>query len=481
METADRPRPVPLASGRQRRGAGGRAPVRIRQLAAAAALGTLALAVLLTVEIGQERDGLATIADRSAPEVVATSDLYFALNDMDAQVANVLLVGDQQNLGLSRTQALNLYEQRRRQADQDVQRAASAAADPVSRQALDSVLDDLGSYEALAAQTILLDQQAPHAAGRPSTTTLARYRQATDLLKGQLLPAAQRLNDAHARTLDSTYRAQYAGLGRDRTLVIAVGAVALAVLLALQVYLTRRFRRLVNPALAAATVLAAIGLAAGAGLLSGERTHLRVAKQDAFDSIMALTRARAISYDANADESRYLVDPGRADQYQQSFLAKSQQLVALPGATLGTWNPDLAGALSAYQRDHHDIGWGGLFGTEFHNVTFSGEGAQAETTLLRLQSYELDDRRIRALAADGRLDDAIALDTSYASGGSDFAFDQYDKSLAALIAINQHAFDGAIAAGRHGLNGWTAYPWVGCGLVLTLLVAGVRPRLSEYR
>lgn len=44
---------------------------------------------------------------------------------------------------------------------------------------------------------------------------------------------------------------------------------------------------------------------------------LRVAKKDSFDSVLALNRARAVSYDANADESRYLADPQRADQYEK--------------------------------------------------------------------------------------------------------------------------------------------------------------------
>ncbi len=39
---------------------------------------------------------------------------------------------------------------------------------------------------------------------------------------------------------------------------------------------------------------------------------MRAAKKDAFDSILALSQTRAVSYDANADESSYLVDPGRA-------------------------------------------------------------------------------------------------------------------------------------------------------------------------
>ena len=48
-----------------------------------------------------------------------------------------------------------------------------------------------------------------------------------------------------------------------------------------------------------------------------------MAKSEAFDSIVALSQARAVSDDANADESRYLVDPARAGQYQQAFEDKS--------------------------------------------------------------------------------------------------------------------------------------------------------------
>jgi hypothetical protein len=445
------------------------------------ALAAVALSVLLSVEIRHEQDGLVAIGHRAGPEAVATSDLSFGLSDMDAQVANVLLVGDQNNLGITRAQALRIYDQRRQQVDHDVRQAAAVATDPATQRAIDDVLDRLGSYEALAAQTILLDQQTPHPAGHPSAATLARYRQATDLLNTQLLPAALQLTDRHAETLEATYQAQRGRIASERVLVIVVGAILVGILLALQLHLARRFRRLLNPAVAVATVLAVVGVALSVGLLSSEASHLRVAKKDAFDSILALIQARAISYDANADESRYLLDPDRADQYQQAFLTRSQQLVALPGATLATWDRDFAAALAAYQRNHDDVGWTGLFGTEFRNITFTGERASAHTTLLRYQTYQLDDRRIRGLATTGHLDDAIALCTSFAPGGSNDAFDRYDQSLAGLIAINQRAFDQAIAGGQGNLGGRTVAAWIGCAVVLALVAIGLRPRLAEYR
>lgn len=474
--TPRQPRTGPL---RRVRAAGTRGHIRL--LAACAALVTVGLVTLLLLEVNRERDGLRTIGDQAGPEVIATSDLYFALNDMDAQIANVLLVGDAHDLGFTRTDALRIYEQRRQQADRDVRQAAVASTDPATQQTLGAILDDLGQYEALAAQTILLDQQNPHPPGRPTPATLAAYRQTTDLLKTQLLPAAHQLTDQHAAALEATYRSQHDRIQSMRVWVLVTGVLLLAVLLALQIYLTRRFRRLLNPALAAATALAVTGVVLGTGLLTDEAEHLRSAKKDAFDSILVLTQARAVSYDANADESRYLVDPDRAARYQQAFLDKSQQLATLTGATLTTYDQTLAGAITAYQQANTNIGWTGFYGTEFRNITFTGERAAAETTLLQYQTYQRDDRQIRALVAAGRLRDAIAFCTGYAPGQSNYDFDQYDKALAALIAINQDAFSQSITDGDHEIDGWTPALLVACAVILALTVIGIRPRLAEYR
>jgi lipopolysaccharide export LptBFGC system permease protein LptF len=476
----DIPRPGwQQALGRRRRGLS--TPASLCGLAAAAAAATVALVVLMAVDVGQQDRNLRVIGDQAAPVVVAAGDLYFALNDMDAQVANVLLVGAEQGLGFTRDQALMIYEQRRRQADSDLQRAASATTDADTQQAIRDVLDQLGQYEALAAQAILLDTQDNHAAGHPPADALAAYRQATDLLATALLPAAQALTDRNARSLEDTYQAQRGTTLTLRTSVAVTGAALLAVLVVLQVYLYRRFHRILNPALALATLLALGFTVVGVGLLGGEAEHLRVAKKDAFDSVLALTQARAVSYDANADESRYLVDPGRADQYQQAFLAKSQRLVGLPGATIDSYDIALSDALRAYQADTGNVGWQGFYGTEFRNVTFIGEREAAEATLARYQSYQLDDRHIRQLATSGQLRDAIAFCTSYAPGESNYAFDQYDKALAALIAINQNAFASAIAGGRNDLRGWQVVPWITGLAILALSVGGIVPRITEYR
>ena len=238
---------------------------------------------------------------------------------------------------------------------------------------------------------------------------------------------------------------------------------------------------MLNPALVLASLVVALLTILGVRLFDTEAGHLRVAKKDAFDSVLALSRMRAVGYDANGDESRYLVDPARAGQYRRSFLDKSQQVLRLDGATLTTYDAGLAQAVTAYDADHGDLRFHGFFGVEFRNITFPGERAAAERTLTLYQAYERDDRRMRALAETGRLHEAIQFNTSYAPGSSNHDFDAYDTSLATLITINHDAFDSAIHDGEHALGGWDVIPPVAVALVVALLIAGVWPRLAEYR
>jgi hypothetical protein len=263
--------------------------------------------------------------------------------------------------------------------------------------------------------------------------------------------------------------------------VVGLGILLAAALITLQFYLAARFQRLVNPALAAATVLTIAFVAVTAVQLNAESGHLKVAKQDAFDSIQALSLARAVSYDANADESRYLVDPGRAAQYQQAFLSKSQQIADVGPVAISSYDAALAADIAAYQRDNSVVRFGGYLGAEFRNVTFPGERQAAVATLLAFQRYERDDRTLRALAKSN-LPAAVAYDIGTAPSQSDGAFNQYDAALSSVIAVNANAFTAAVHDGEDGATGWDlVLPALAVVLLITLTFTGVRPRLTEYR
>ncbi|WP_431930186.1 protein kinase domain-containing protein [Nonomuraea jabiensis] len=171
----------------------------------------------------------------------------------------------------------------------------------------------------------------------------------------------------------------------------------------------------------------------------------------------------------------------RADRYQRAFLEKSQQLAGLSGASLETYDSRLDSALQAYAADHGDVRFTGFFGTAFGNITFPGERELAEQTVAAFRDYQRDDRKMRALRLDGDLRAAVAFNTSYAEGNSNYHFDRYDKALERFIALNHRHFEASIRDGETALSGWTLIPAAGALLVAALTLMGVRPRLNEYR
>jgi hypothetical protein len=457
-------------------------PRRLVAIGVALTLLTVGLGAFVGGTVAGVRGGFTVIGDQAAPQVRTSADLYFALSDLDAQAANVLLVGTDPASAGDRTAALNLYEQRRVQADHDLdQAAADAGADPATQRTIATAIDRVGHYESLVAQSFLVNQQGHDPVGRPSAAALTLYRQATDSMRGTL-PGVRQLIGRNHDVLDAAYADQRGRALGARVWLGVLGGALVACLVWLQVWLRRRLRRTVNPALVLASVAALVLTVGAIGVLSGAGEQLRVAKADAFDSIVALSQARAVSYDANADESRYLVDPGRAGQYQQAFLTKTQSLLNLDGAGLDRYDSAFAAALRAYAANHADIRFTGYLGTEMRNITFTGERAAAERVLANYQTYQRDDRRLRALATSGRRPAAIQFDIGTAPGQSDYAFNQFDSSLMALIGINQKAFDTAIHSGQDKVTGWSSVvPGLGVLLVVGLLLAGLWPRVAEYR
>ncbi|WP_035848078.1 hypothetical protein [Kitasatospora azatica] len=461
----------------------GSTPRQVRTLTVTALTTVLVFAAVVGTVLSGTRDSTDAIGLRAAPQAVRAADLYFALSDLDAQAANLLLVGADQDHFAQRKAVSDLYNQRRAQADADLEQATEAAAgDPGARRTVSGLLDALGQYEALVARSDLQETVAKAAPGQPPADALVSYQQATDLLRQELLPAADQVAGDNEATVTRIYAGQRADLGKGRTWLLVTGLLALGALGALQRTLTVRYRRRVSPPLVGALLLTAIGLGYGLTLAADAQDQLHTAKANAYDSVIALGRARAVAYDSNADESRWLVDHNRAAAYQQSFFDKTQQIVRLDGTTLNSYDDALAKVVDAHRASPRVLGFTGYLGDELRNVTFPGEQQAADRVLTAFQTYQRDDRRIRVLQQQGRLGEAIAFDTGTAEGQSNGDFAQLSDAFDKVIAINQQAFDRTVRQSDAELG-------AGAAVWLALLVAGtlaltvlaVRPRLREYR
>ncbi|MFE3449081.1 hypothetical protein ACFXJ8_09115 [Nonomuraea sp. NPDC059194] len=420
-------------------------PGRTKVISAVTVVSLTLLFSTLAYGAAAAREGLRVIGLDAGPQVVATAGLHMGLSDMDAQVADALLLGDR------REDALARYDQRRQEVGTALLQAHTlAGADPAERRTIASVLEGLGRYERLAAEALLLSSLDP-VAGGSQDKALVIYRQATDLMTLELLPQAYNLTLESGTIVRHAYEDGHAAVVTVRVIALLSGALALGCLLWLQVYLARRFRRIFGPALLAATLATAACAITGAIVLEQQAAALETAKRDGFDSVLTLARARAIGNSLHADQSRYLLDSVRADTYQHTFFDKSQSLVYVAADNLPSYQ-NAVGAL----KDSRFLGM-----------------LQGRDVTAAWQRFQQADQALRAQSG--------AAATAALTGPVRSAFDAFDATLVRLGAQHQNTFARAIADGGNGLRGlWVLLP-IGVLVIAAGVFAGVWPRLKEYR
>lgn len=441
----------------------GDTPNKVKLLTAALAVISLLLGLIYALGLIRDSSSLSSLKSRTT-EVSATSDLYYRLNDMDAQAANLLLVGYQPVSGfkvptsVNATASFNAYNADRGAADADLEKIAQNPSLSTQAKAL---LDSLGTYEADIADAFYIDQQA--ASQQPATPpagALAEYEKASATLHTSMLPASSQITQMDGSEVDASYSSDHSAMTMYGWVLLVLALIAVAALVDGNRFYARRFRRRISFLVIGALVSLVVGLIGLSTQLSAA-DHLHVAKQDAYDSIYALDRAQAVSDDANADESRWLLE-GRDPNLQATFDSKVTEVGG--GSTVAS------------------VGSGGYLGAELKNVTFPGEGPAAQTATQDFKAYLQDDGNLRADANAGNLAGAVSLDIGLAAGQSNADFNTYMNALGQVIQINTGQFDAAVSAGQSdtGAGAWAGL-LVGELLLLVFVLQAGYLRLREYR
>ena len=426
----------------------------------------LDLLLLIAIAVGASvhRGAMQTIGKDAAPSIIAAQHIKSSMADMDANAANELL-----GSAGTMTQAVDAYEQRRVEAS----KALIAAAENITygeseRNPILSLQIGLGTYERLIQKA--RDRHDTSSGGVADT-----YRQAAQVMDGTLLPAADALDRANNQVLEHTFQSQSTRSLGARTFVLLAGAIAAIAIAVVQMFLSGRMRRTFNPALLCATLLT-IALTVYAWLaMESERYQLKVAKEDAFTSMRALWRARAIAYEANGDESRYLLDPGHAQQHEAAFSDRSASLATLPA------DHSRDQIMASLRHGTRVNGFTGYLADELNNITFRGERDSAIESLAAWETYQDVDARIRQLQRQGQTRQAIDLCLGNAQGQSNWAFDQFDHALLATLQINQKAFDTAVDQGMSALSALEIKALAVAALIAALAFLGLAPRIREYQ
>jgi len=394
------------------------------------------LIVLLRAH-GEYAGILKTITVDSEPSVIAAQQIKVEMAAMDADAANELLAKPGQA-----TAALADYEKHRKEAAKALIAAANNITYPGEREPIESIQTNLGDYEARIQHALDLHEEGDKRA-------VIVYRQASDLMNAHLYLAADRLADVNRAELDKAFDLYTNGAAQTRAEVFAAGALLLGLLLFAQWDLVRRTRRLLNPGLLCASILTIALLSYCSTHLSKSASDLRVAKQDAFDSIHALWQARADAFAANADESKYLLPDNMQAAYEKSFFARADST-----------------------RD--------FLKKEMNNITFDKERDAADDASKDWEQYLKIDKKIRTLNTSGHAEDALALCLGTNYGQSDYEFEYFDKALMSTISVNQVEFDKARDSSKAQLQNLPEVASVGTAATAVFLVFGLLLRIREF-
>jgi hypothetical protein len=417
--------------------------------------------IMAHASIGTARSSIQTIGKDAVPSIIAAQQVRSNLADMDANAANGFF-------SRGTREARTAYEADRTTAsDRLVTAAQNITYGKEERDPILTLVDGTEVYAGLI--------ETARTLGYPKGLDILRSGSA--MMHSQLLPAADALDKANFAHLNKEYKDSKTSIPASLILLWVVGIIMLAALIGVQAFLAVRMKRIFNIPMAAATAILLLWMLATSNTIRSISNDLRVAKEDSFDSLDALWQARAVAYDANGDESLYLLESGSrgstegdaVKDSEASFRKKSAMIADSP------LTPDILAAAKNGKPTFK-----GFLGDELRNITFPGEQEAALDALDKYAAYMAMDAHIRELEVAGRHQEAVDFCTGTQEGQSNWGFAQFDKALQNVIDINQKAFDDSVNHGFHGLN-WLPYGAVIVPiLILALVWIGLLPRLREY-
>jgi len=327
---------VRTLAGRVGRSSGGRlggTPARLSAMMLVLAAVGLAAGIVSVVDVVQRSATVNRVTTVSGPLTVQAQQLYRALSDADATAASAFLADGQEPVAL------------RQRYTNDI---ASATAALSAATAADR---DQPTVARIAAQlpvyTGLVETARTY--NRQNLPVGAAYlREASALMRNELLVAAKDLYDAETAQVEADRRAA----SGFPWLAVPLLLLGIAGLVAAQVYLTRRTNRLFNLGLLGATVLAVALLGWLALSWNGVRAELSAAQRDGSGQVRLLAQARLDALQARADESLTLVARGNGGDFETDYKAADGRLTArLAGARDAASDPAVRAAVASATSD----------------------------------------------------------------------------------------------------------------------------------
>src|SRR5271170_27175 len=415
-------------------------PVLLRFAAVSIAILAL-VSGLIAALATSERQGATTASWQNAePLMVTAQTVDTSLSDADTTAAASFLQGP-----LEPTALEHRYQTDLALASADVAVAArEAGSDPAVAASLETLSTDLPVYAGIVQDADFNERQAfyPLAA--------AYISEANNLMRSSILPAAATLYGTEGSRLADD---QSQGVSSLLAILAALAFVALLVVLVVaQRWLSRRFHRTWNVALAVATVIVlALGLWLTVALTT-QTNGVNTALVNGSRPLSTFTQARILALRARADDELTLLTHDSDQTFQSDYTSTAadlRQLLDAPGSSTGP-----AGSAVRTQLARSKAAFGSY--------------ASLHTQIRH------DDTGSNPAAAVGLAAGTGAVDLPAVSS-------DLNGDLADGITASQSTFVDATSGAASDLDGLIWGLAVGAILVAALVLIGFEPRIAEYR
>jgi hypothetical protein len=334
--TLSQPASVPTVAGRvgdirasARRALSG-TPGQLRILTLAAVAVSLIFAVGAFSTFGSADDALRR-AGENAAQLVRIQAIHTNLVRADADATNAFLVG-----GLEPAAQRTSYTSSMTQASKLI--ALAAKAQPADGPALGALNNTVLTYGGLIEQA--------RANNRQALPVGAQYlRVASSGLRSDALP----ILDALVKANDARVIAELDAAKRALATFLALGVLALVVLIGGMLWLSRRTHRYINVPLAGATLAILLTLVIGSIALASVGSRVGTVRDTSYAATLATAKARIAAFDAKSNESLTLIARGSGASFEKAWLASSGS-VAAQSTTSANLNNDAASMSALWKK-----------------------------------------------------------------------------------------------------------------------------------
>lgn len=408
-------------------------PVRLLTVGLLVVVTLVTTALVTTLSVSDRQRTLELLLARTEPLSDAAQNLYVQLSVADATAATAFLSG-----GLEPGDVRGRYTESLGAAAGEVVRASTGLAsdDATSRMLLATISTNLPLYAGLI-ETARTNNRVGNPVGS------AYLAEASTLMQRTVLPWAEQLHAEKSGDVSDAQR-QFATPPWSAFLMLAV---SVAVLIAAQVFLSRRTRRTVNVGFAGATVgvVALLGWMLVAGLISSTATDRALVR--GAEPLDLLTTSRILAQQARADETIGMTRRGGSLDYEQQYA------------------DSVAGLANTLDMLAHD--------DDTHSVRLDDARA-----LVSLWSTSHD--RMNAALDVGDFDTAVDIATGSAAGDSTDVFGRLDSSIVGEIDSARLSLRDDVQRGASVLSGLTVGTGIICGLAVAAVAGGMWSRVREY-